>query len=126
MAPCASLVRAQEPALGFVTVEVGLGKKEDFQKFKVPIVAQRKRKVIDDQAAILGGGFTGSCSKDIGCEYLVAITADAVSNQRSKVFVRLSFRGKRDCDAEKGFIVIRSRTTVLKTKCGSRIRAYYE
>lgn len=111
----------------FVIIEVTIGKEKILHKLKVPVVPNPKeRKFIDGQLGGGGFGFTGYCPKDVGCEYSVIAIADAVNEDKSKVTMNLSFKDRKVCDVEKEFLVVRGKVTELKTKCGAKIKAYYD
>ena len=111
----------------FVTVELTVGKQKIFHRYKIPIVSNLKeRKIIDDQFAGGTYGFTGSCPKDIGCEYTAIMIADAIEGNKFNIGLGLSFKDKSKCDVSKDFIVVRGKPTELKLKCNAKIKAYYD
>lgn len=103
----------------FVIVEVTVGKESYFHKLKVAVASSR-RKFMDDQFDGGGFGLTGSCPRDIGCEYSVIAIADAISEDESKVSMGLSFKERKACDFDKEFIVVRGSRLNSRARAGSR------
>ncbi|MDT4965851.1 MAG: hypothetical protein QOJ64_588 [Acidobacteriota bacterium] len=110
---------------GVVIVEITVGKDKYFHKLKVPVVSNQRR-MPDDRFD--GGvfGFRESCPKDLGCEYSVIATADAIADDKSKMRVELSFKDRKSCDFDKELIVVRGKQTELKGTCRVVVRAYYD
>ena len=103
-----------------IAVEVTLWNDWPAQKFKVPVVSQRKRGKISIEDKVTGGewAFTESCHGNV-CRNDVWITAEAVGKDEASVLITLTFEfeDRRKCEVSKEFRIVKGKSVERKMKC---------